>query len=1633
MSTSKIMRAIQNLLKQMRRMARSLTKGFISWLLRGLLVVGGRPFASIAGFVLPTTVLLLLVVVLTVGAIGYRTYTRSQQAIGERQQRVIYNAATPAIDRAKAKLEFMFNQNRDPRYGGVPSEDQLLGMMLNDNSNGIPRYPATGPDPYTFPGETRINIGGSGTAAAKKDNAWRYRADLNGDGTEDGTVVYSIIFDAPESTQAGVQLRDSTDTALTSRANQLLIRNSPLSNAASSNAGCVRGLAASGNAPLISERGWFEDPVDSTKLRKNFQVDAYVVPDNGNTIATLEFQQDREAIQGFKWAAWFRNDLEIFPGPRFNWNGAMHSEGSYFISSDTFRAYMVSAPNSCIYKEDASTLTTPNVTYPANTIPPAYQGQFVAGSLRDNRFVTSGPRFDLWRGDGQIPQQNVEMDVDNDSITSRANQGPLDVSLDPYVLHTKDRSQGRIVLNPNDRRDTPNWDNGSSGLKNRMRNEPLPTPYLDDTFRADDRYGPKPKFGYSRTDIPGRIGQPINRGNTELVGNEPQAGQESTSVGLDGYWERRAQSEGARFIVGQRLELGNPAGWGGPLGKETSVSGNETNDMRSRLQNEPLRPWAETCIGNDCNQMRQRKSSWDNLAAVQATAIYHSASPDGKQFPAACLVTTIHPGTATTLDKSATFENLAFGFEPAFGGDYNAPGRVITDFFRGRGTDGWEYSIPAEAEFRNTSSSLITGLKNLAYFAGDPNGGAPSFEPIQNQYVHPYPSMSMWGDFSMLRRVLALMDTGTSYDDLSPADKTTLHTSACMLGMLAYNVDYLDKFNIANVPSAVIGTAGGAPAATSYWDGLRGHIRAIDALIYDIDRNSGNNLNQLNNSDLGDAPYTVPTALRSTIPGEIANLLPDDMNVMAWIESSLSTFNNDPETYVRFLEFWRDSLADSNALKPQLTKEIYLAQMIISQQQVARDRRWGFQGSYGGIGTTDALSQQCSAWYGPANSNNYYHDAVFAEPLMRLCSNRPRYPILYSLFPLSAHGDVTDVGTKARDNEDNQSPNYQYLRLVNRTINYNVVSPADIRTVPLRLDGTQIGYDPSLGGRTWRTPVQAHNPTTGSTPNSNRFNLIKVCDPTASGNWQSAACSRQTSLTDRTPVSGNLYRVAFRDSAFMNGREQLSVRTLDLDLDMMRQASIFGDYWLPRTGVIYAFREDAVSEAQIVRKAAASLSNCDTETDLRTSSQCQMTTGQRISAADSTDPPLSDLGISPKPVDYFPDPDRRPNGFRLRNGAALWRGSVSGGQINDDANPKGRGLSFITHNPAYVQGYFNLHRDASQNSLAQADSIEEFQQKLNTADFDNNSGNLYAFYNRTDLNLNFADMRYDQWRPAELIADAVTPLSTNFCDGSLEDGLLTVTGDGAVPGGSSFVTNRYGCQGTASGITSYLNQNRRNAGLGNNSMQRGGLVDSYWRARLNGSSARIFTGDKESGNTPVFVYRSGRPVRINSAGNLTEYDGGYSTTDSAKPLIAAPSGIQMNLIMVSAVVPSREGQSYGGLHNFPRFLENWGSQEFFISGAFLQLNFSTYATAPFDQEQWEPTLNAPNTGSGNNEWISYYSPPLRRWGFDVGLKYAAPGPVAARFRTADPNRSEFYNEPAANDPYIQNLIRCAAPGSCPGT
>ncbi|MGB7085617.1 MAG: hypothetical protein WBD47_08685, partial [Phormidesmis sp.] len=393
-----------------------LSRRFMSGMLRSLFFINKPARLSKAGFVLPTTALLLLVLTLTVGALSFRTFSRSSNVIALREQQVVDSAAAPAIDRSKAKLEYLFS--KDTRFpGGVPSSDVLASMMLNNGTNGIPQIAAN--DPYTFPDETRVDLNGSGN-----DNAWVFPADVDGDGNTgaDEIIVYSVLMDDEN-------VATLTDALSDAKADALVTRNGPM-NTIESQAGC--------GAARAPEAGW--QVVSEATLQKNFQVTAFVANRNeaNRTASALEFQQVRQADRGNKWGAWFKYDLELFPGASrdFYWNGAMHTEGNFLIR-DKYIARMISSQNSCLYTEKASEITMASDG--------DFQGQLLSAKTGPNDFSGSSndndsPRFHIFTSDGQKPDtgsNDAKIGTDNDSVT--ANKADLrNILLDPIKLFTAD-------------------------------------------------------------------------------------------------------------------------------------------------------------------------------------------------------------------------------------------------------------------------------------------------------------------------------------------------------------------------------------------------------------------------------------------------------------------------------------------------------------------------------------------------------------------------------------------------------------------------------------------------------------------------------------------------------------------------------------------------------------------------------------------------------------------------------------------------------------------------------------------------------------------------------------------------------------------------------------------------------------------------------------------------------------------------------------------------------------------------------------------------------------------------------------------------------------------------------------------
>ncbi|MBD0268416.1 MAG: hypothetical protein ICV77_08990, partial [Cyanobacteria bacterium Co-bin8] len=544
------MSSLNRRLRRLTKLPRFWAKRLMVGILRVLMISNRPDRLGRTGFVLPTTVLLLLVVSLSAGALTYRAFSRSDQAIAQREQRVITNAATPAIDRAKAKLEYLFQ--RDDRFPGSLPPSDFLSAMMSPTGNATLGVTARGEDVYTLPDETRMDINGDGTI----DNAWFFRTDINGDGALDDNevVAYSILMDDDaippnKTTRVGV-----SDAVSDDKAKALVTRTGPVSSSRLTNK-C--------RAARSPESGWQLVNRSTDTLQKNFQVNAFVLnrgagSDVNRTAHTLEFQQSREAARGSKWGAWFRYDLEVFPGPEFKWNGAMHSASNLFVQ-DNFKGYMISSNESCIYSQTASEITL-------GEDGSNFVGQFVRGTSKTNTFarLENAPEFHFYNdaafpkvgGDGLQLVDNENGASDRDSVRPKggAATSVQDIAVNPITLFTQGISRS---INPATWERDPAWEGSQAVARKRIYNKAERKPFVDDFFRADNRWGPKPEYkGFDlRAENSSRgvtLGTPIDNAAYPGLAN---------GEGLDGYWERQAMTTGLRMIVGQRLELGNTFGW----------------------------------------------------------------------------------------------------------------------------------------------------------------------------------------------------------------------------------------------------------------------------------------------------------------------------------------------------------------------------------------------------------------------------------------------------------------------------------------------------------------------------------------------------------------------------------------------------------------------------------------------------------------------------------------------------------------------------------------------------------------------------------------------------------------------------------------------------------------------------------------------------------------------------------------------------------------------------------------------------------------------------------------------------------------------------------------------------------------
>jgi hypothetical protein len=1863
MSNRKLAKAIQNLTREVQKFYRQFNRAAVNWLLRSAFVAHRRGQSPLAGFVIPTAILLILVLTLTVGAMTIRAFDRNVQVITNAQEKVIYNAATPAIDRARSKLEFLFDTEKDPRYpGGVPGESFLTGMLVNDGTiGGVGKYTIDGgADPYTLTDEKRLD---------PKENSWKFRSDTNGDGKADATIVYSVIFKTPEATagkSAEEQLLTLTDQE---KASAGIVRNGPLSSQANLT-GCGTTAGSTSRSSGI-ESGWFLDQGSSSIIRKNFQIDTIVIPDDPKAATvTLEFQQDRQINRGNKWGAWFRYDMEIFPGPHFNWNGAMHTEGNMLLhnpdtggtaasytdnAADTttgagwFEAYLVSSPASCLYQPESSELSITNQTADTPGSLGTFNGQVAMGMVGRSSFRGGLAAIHVQDNGDASPPSRAQLTGANDSSDTPTAVSNIASDAASIVLEERTQSMGADKTNAA----TNAWQ--AKQVPKRFRNKPEKVPFVDDLYRADDRWGPKPKYDSAADGrIGGAVGTDIPSGN-RLIATPPATGKSDGNIGLDGYWERRARTEGMRVLVGERLELGNIGGWITPRDRngngyidnptvttssvpvflDDSDGGDPTT--WSELEGDPLYPPTVKPYPVRLNTdklphlTQQRRSLRDNIPAVQAAAVYHAAVGN-KDYPVACIAMTVHPGTQHTLRQSINFFPTSFKNNSANGGVQNTDTYLLSDFFNGRGTDGWEYAPPGGALDTfvgqlGTGLPLRIALDNLANFAGDPDGAFPPKQEVAG-VIHPYPALSMWGNYSNLRRALKNLGGGSAanYNALSIADKTYIQTAACSLGMLATNIDKLQAFDPTN------------PNNDITWNG------ASSKVMSDL----ADKLFLLMDGDITNGEVLPKARLATTGYGTRNTTELKDYNPADYYEVP-------PEAFIAGL---KQQIIDKSGGDSLNSPVIRMAEMIMTSHQVRRDRTFGFRPSpaFGEYALTDFNSNGTIATKifpsacdpdlftlddktkssvldyprgsGPvelrsntsldaSNQNLKPFSATYATPnnfpgaiagsatsvsgrrlaLSRLCGAirvpqgytpgnpanlsgnfdpklrpvvLPKFPSLYYIFPEVAHdlegNFVDDPADNATSPDDfaNRPGEWDHRqpgavgpnRSVSTTTPAGAANDTATRNAGLnQYDREPYVIDPLIKSTTtagggfkpvspapsanprlaaYPTPLEATYPTpppgavvgtVNNAPNKPIFSRLPYANtspfptpdlpvsaialaprqiggfpgdasagvlpsnsPIAAFNNTSpnrilvptAANAASLAVTKLSSLPTKPWAVPFLDRALFDGRQLQVARVTDIDWGMLRSNKPSGqstgntefsddrEPWLPMSGIVYGFREDAVREDAIARPFTGSTVAPNTVT---TSAQLNPGTAMDLRLpATPIDPGLQKNGISIKPIDHLPDPYRRVHGFRMLNGRQLKRNPGLLGQTEESKNV--RGLSFFSDQPVYMMGDFNLHQEGDGNSDAKGNFLEEFTQTL----FADNNPVRYTFdtfYKRTAKDTRFATGKDDRWRPSEIMADAITMLSESFCDGSIADTFVSTTdptdtakstipdfdisnaGAGAkaaeiiYPASVDQSTyNKFGlyapgCGTKKGGVsTSYLNQNRNTSttGLALPTTNEG------WEWKREGASFVAAIGGGVNNpkpswsdfTTPIQIGRSGEPLviaRPNSKAATLPVNYGIGglglpykkpedgiDTNAGRIRPTSAELLRMNATVVSGITPSRPNQSYGGLHNFPRFIENWRNAKVIFAGSFLQLNFSNYATSPFEQKGWEPDIlytTVPGKGT------EYYDAPKRLWGYDVGLQFAPAGPAAVRFVSPSATRSEFYTEPPVSDPYINKLCVAA--------
>jgi len=1389
-----------------------ISRRFIRLLMNGY---GGKSRKS-SGFILPTVTMVTLVVTLLVVTMVARSSDRAKEASNTRAEQVYRSTNTTILDRARAKITALISDSSLP--GGTPPESALYTAITQDNGN------------YTFNDEVRLQLVDPSLNTAANDlstppkgfgdnidwgspllyqndvlsTAWKFPIDTDGNGKFDSFGIYSILFrTTPRTIDANGLLNDRPVSPIETRT-------PPMDSGILSGA-CVS-AAQSGAS---TTEGWVTTSDNS--LKKSFFVYAITAPitssvtdtsasnpipvgerDNYETysgnpsFSALELQQDRARSPQNNNAVWYEGDIELSRTAPFRLNGRIYTGGNMMVATqgNPINLFQVSSPVSCYFKEENSKIVV--------------GGNVVEGdALVSDNSLTGGT--------------SASTAGTNDSVS---------VHLFPKTL-------------PSDLTSVSNWpskliDNTTQSLADSSINRGRDAAFND--FAYNYRVAALVDEAYTKYSGLTLIASPSNpRTERDIATTDPSAVKQDLA--------RRINEEG--------------------LSSESDyqIARKKALESYFRLRTRKV-PYREVPFGSP-----------DNV-------VYGGiASPF---IPNAAPSTTVLTGTGGTLSTGDWQPPLSWMF-PSYTNGTPLTSTTAANLYAGRGL------ITSSDTTAAPSSPPTTGITKLGDLTLSVVTGSraalpqtkPEDEKVKREQFlgdrvlvgNNLPALWLKQDGSLIRYAgstepyyLTIPNNNTiTWNDTSESTALTASaansryryaqaTSLASLGVSDRGGFW--ELNAADNPAATV--AGDAVNAKPTQTPVTGGVRVISgAGVYSristqtflpqppalvdnpITANVWNDpATPTNESVEDDKRYVLNESL---FPVVWSDAMPMTGSV-AWNDSAYRPWNfpqgrwaisTDASTIV--VDALGNTAPNPDNRKGDLQMrasavyhykdnayELTASTPIAYQRPIACVSNYYDSTSYE---TAQNIVPTSPTTVTTARSNNGFSYPIHPESaiLGTSTSNITQSSITYvsSASPTilfdSAGGENPASGDVVKRLEYQANLMFPNGRFVNELLRNALIKIKDGSRLTLpeqsAIDSTLCSFK----------ILEAPTVTNTVIP----FGAIK--ESAFLDGREVKALNQDESLTSPTTLNNAVY--SNRSDLYnleIEQRQPLEIRTTDLNMDLFRSTqipsaaasnkpnntndSVLGlpqDFLLPYSGIVYATRDDA----------APDLSYFDIDT----------ATGNPIATSRSKRVSLSS-------TDFRLDPSRRPNGIRLTNGLRLWRTTnvTSFTQPDYSYDTRGeKGLVLVSNNPVYIKAQKdpNAPTDATKVGF-NLHTAEEFYTTLDST--------WSNFYSRSDLNPNFSYRKNqrsnatvgDEWRPATVIADAVTVQSADFQEGfrnrgdyDLRNNRNTSTVTGWLSRATPIKADSQMVGGNALAWPSYLNfplTKRLNAGLLNNN-----FVTSY--------------------------------------------------------------------------------------------------------------------------------------------------------------------------------------------------------------